>query len=94
MAAYIVATVQIEDPDRFALYARATAGLAEQHGAETVVKGLAEILEGDSMPGERVVVTRFPDKAAARGYIASSEYRQAQALRRGAGRVVMRLVEA
>lgn len=78
MAAYIVATVLIEDPERFAQYARATAGLAERFGGEPVVKGTAVLLEGEALPGERVVVTRFPDTEAARTYVSSIEYIEAR----------------
>ena len=55
MSAYIVATVRISDPERFALYSKGIAGLSERFGGEAVVKGaVAEVLEGDGMVGERV----------------------------------------
>lgn len=93
MPAYIVATVQIHDADRFASYGKAIAGLSEKHGGERVTSGpVAEVLEGDGVVGERVVVSRFPDAAAARAYIASAEYQTARALREGAATVVMRLL--
>lgn len=94
MAAYIVATVRITDPERFALYGKSIAGLSERHGGEPVVRGeVREVLEGDdAAAGERVVVTRFPDAEAARGYIASEEYRSAAVQREGAAIVVMRLL--
>ncbi len=93
MAAYIVATVRIIDPVKFADYAKAIAGLSEKHGGEPVVRGLVEaVLEGDGVVGERVVVTRFPDAESARRYIASPEYQTAKAQRAGAADVVMRLL--
>ena len=39
MAAYIVATVTITDPVRFAEYGKAIVGLSEKFGGEAVVKG-------------------------------------------------------
>lgn len=93
MAAYIVATVRISDPVAFAAYGKAIAGLSEKHGGEAVVKGpVAEVLEGDSPVGERVVVTRFPDEASARAYIDSDAYKAGCALRTGAAEVEMRLL--
>lgn len=93
MAAYIVATVQITDPERFALYSKGIAGLNEKHGGERIAGGpVKDILEGDGVAGERVVVNRYPDEASARAYIASAEYQAAKALREGAGTVVMRLL--
>lgn len=94
MAAYIVATVTIHDPERFSTYSRSIAGLSERFGGEPLVRGpVSELLEGDAAAaGERVVVIRFPDAAAARGYIASPEYQSARRNRAGAADVVMRLL--
>ena len=93
MAAYIVATVRILDADRFRAYTAKLGGLSARHGGEPLVRGQVQaFLEGDGPEGERVVVTRFPDAAAARGYIESAEYRAARALREGTAEVVMRLV--
>ena len=93
MAAYIVATVRITDSVRFGDYGRAIAGLSERHGGEPLVRGaVTEVLEGGSPVGERVVVTRFATAEAARGYIASPEYRSASKAREGAAVVEMRLL--
>lgn len=93
MPAYLVATVRISDPVKFSNYAAAIAGLSEKFGGEYVVRGkVAEVLEGDVDPDERVVVSRFPDEAAARAYITSPEYEAGAALRKGAAEVEMRLL--
>lgn len=93
MAAYLVATVRITNPEKFALYAKAIAGLSERFGGEYVVRGaIADVLEGDVDPAERVIVSRFPDADAARAYIASPEYKAGAAHREGAAEVEMRLL--
>ena len=93
MAAYLVATVRISDPAKFADYGKAIAGLSEKFGGEYLVRGkIAEVLEGDIDPDERVVVSRFPDAEAARAYANSPEYRAGAALREGAAVVEMRLL--
>ncbi len=93
MAAYIVATVRITDPERFAEYGKGIAGLSEAFGGVAVVKGpVAEVLEGNSPVGERVVVTRFENADAARAYLASHQYRTAAAAREGAAEVETRLL--
>jgi uncharacterized protein (DUF1330 family) len=93
MAAYLVATVQITDPSRYAEYAKGVTGLSEKFGGEPVVRGLTEeVLEGEGQVGERVVVTRFPNADAVRSYLASPEYQAAKAHRIGAARMVMRLL--
>jgi uncharacterized protein (DUF1330 family) len=94
MPAYIVATVAITDPVRFAEYGKAIAGLSERFGGEPIARGpVADYLEGEGPANERVVVTRFPDAAAARAYIGSAEYRAASQARAGAAVVTMRLIE-
>jgi uncharacterized protein (DUF1330 family) len=93
MAAYIVATVRITQPDRFAAYGKAIAGLSESFGGTSVVRGaVAEVLEGQSPVGERVVVTRFEDAQAARNYVTSAQYVAAKAMRAGAAEVEIRLL--
>ncbi|KCZ87906.1 DUF1330 domain-containing protein [Hyphomonas johnsonii] len=93
MPAFIVATVEIQDLDKFKAYATTIAGLAEQYGGESVVKGAAiDVLEGSAPAGERIVVTRFPDEASARAYIADPVYADGKARRAGAATVCMRLV--
>jgi uncharacterized protein (DUF1330 family) len=93
MAAYIVATVTITDAAKFGEYVKAIAGLSEKHGGEYLVRGkVAEVLEGDVDPDERVVVSRFPDAQSAIGYAKSPEYLAGKALREGGGTVQTRLI--
>lgn len=93
MTAFLVVTVRIADPARFAEYGQAIAGLAERFGGEYVVRGkVDDVLEGDGDPAERVVVMRFADAASARAYIGSADYQAAARLREGAAAVVMRLL--
>jgi uncharacterized protein (DUF1330 family) len=95
LSAYIVATVDISDPEPFALYAKGIGGLAEKFGGESVVKGaVVEVPEGDAAIGQRVVVTRFPSLDDAKAYLGSAEYQAAAALRKGAAKVVVRLLGA
>jgi uncharacterized protein (DUF1330 family) len=95
LSAYIVATVDITDAERFALYAKGIAGLAERFGGESVVKGaVTEVLEGDIAVGQRVVVTRFPSVEDAKAYLSSPEYRAACEHRKGAASVAIRLMTA
>lgn len=95
MPAYIVAMVRIHDAEKFTQYSRSIAGLSERFGGESLARGkVSEILEGSGEPGERVVVSRYPDLASARAYLASPEYREACQHRVGAADVVVRLVES
>jgi uncharacterized protein (DUF1330 family) len=93
MPAYIVATVRIRDPQRFALYVKAIAGVSERFGGQYLVRGaVAEVLEGEAEVGERVVVSRFPNAQAARDYVNAPDYIAGAQLRIDAAEVETRLI--
>ena len=94
MASYLIATVNITDPGSFAKYLQGIVGLSERFGGEAVVRGqVSEVLEGEAPEGLRVIVSRYPDSASARAYLASPEYQAAKAHRVGAAEVSMLLLE-
>jgi uncharacterized protein (DUF1330 family) len=95
MSVYVVGTVTITDPERFAAYGNAIKGLSAEFGGEPVLAGAASaVVEGDSPIGERVVVTRFPSAEDAMAYLQSPRYLAAKALRAGAAVVNIRIVIA
>ncbi len=94
MAAYLVITAQLRDRERFIRgYGAAAAELTERFGGEYLVRapGLT-VLEGDH-PGGSLVVSRWPDKAAALAFWNSPEYAQARKLRAGIANCQVLLVE-
>ena len=94
MAAYLVVTAQIHDRERFlAGYAAAAAELTERLGGEYVLRAPgAEVLEGEH-PGGSVVVSRWPDRAAALAFWNSPEYAEVRRLRDGIAACQVLLVE-
>jgi uncharacterized protein (DUF1330 family) len=94
MTVYVVTTVQIHDPEKFAIYSRASVGIADRFGAKTMLSGgVSEILEGDGVIGERVMVRSFESKEAVQTYLDSAEYKATAALRAGTATLTMRLIE-
>ncbi|MDM7456319.1 MAG: DUF1330 domain-containing protein [Tepidimonas sp.] len=90
MSAYIIADVDVTDPQQYEEYKRWSSAAIQAHGAEVLVRGGAvTVLEGDWQPS-RVVVLRFPTVAAARAFHDSPEYRRAREARAGAA--VMRMI--
>jgi uncharacterized protein (DUF1330 family) len=90
VTAYIIADVTVTDPEKMAEYRQWSTRAAQEHGAEFLVRGGAfEVLEGPWTPG-RLVVMRFPDRAAAKTFYDSETYRHGRAIRRDAG--IMRMV--
>lgn len=93
MSAYIIAQVDVTDPEQYAQYKELSSQAIAAHGAEVCVRGgSVEVLEGDWVP-TRVVVLRFPDMAAARAFYDSAEYRRARQARAGAATMRMIVVQ-
>ena len=92
MAAYILADVEITNPEQYAEYRKWSSAAFEAHGITPLVRGgLTERLEGRE-PG-RIVVIPFSSLAAARAFYDSPEYTKARAAREGAAIMNMLIVE-
>jgi uncharacterized protein (DUF1330 family) len=93
MAAYLIAEIEISDPETYDKYKARTPGVIEQYGGRFIVRGgKAQQLEGEREPG-RLVVIEFPDVAAARRFYDSPEYRAIIGLRQRASKGRLILVE-
>ena len=93
MAAYVIATVEITDPEAYEEYRRRVPETIERHGGRFLVRGGAsEILEGSWQP-KRVVVLEFPDADAARRWYSSDEYGPLIEIRQRASNAHLLLVE-
>ena len=81
MAAYVIAQVEITDPQAFERYrAEVPATLAAFGGRFIVRGGASETLEGDWQP-QRLVILEFPDRATAKAWWSSQAYAAPKALR-------------
>ena len=73
-AAYFIASISVNDAERFKRYASQTPPTIAAYGGEYLARGTAtHALEGRP-PGERVVVVKFPSVEKARGWYESEEY--------------------
>ena len=85
MAAYVVVDVERTDLERAARYSEMSGPSVERHGGRFLARGGAlDVLEGDWEP-ERLVVIEFVSTDAARAWFDSDDYREARAVREGAG---------
>ncbi len=74
MPAYMIVDLDVRDTARYEDYKRAVPALIAKHGGEYLVRGGAfEVLEGDWQPS-RLVLFRFPDRAAIRAFFADPDY--------------------
>ena len=96
MPAYMIVVAHITDRDKFiGGYAPAAAELVSRFGGRYVLRAPgAEVLEGEIGPNRSVVVSEWPDKAAALRFWNSPEYQQVKQLREGACTAEVLLVEA
>jgi uncharacterized protein (DUF1330 family) len=93
MAGYIIADVQITDPEAYERYkADVPATLAAYGGKFLVRGGRAETLEGNWEPN-RVVVLEFESVEKAQAWWSSQEYAAPKQLRQRASLTKMILVE-
>lgn len=93
MAAYLIADVDVTDPDLYELYKKDLPATLEPYGARYVVRGGAtEVLEGDWNP-KRLVIIEFPDMARLKAWYQSPAYRPLIALRQRAARARLLAVE-
>jgi len=93
MAAYVIAEVEITDPQRYQDYARGVAATIAQYGGRYLVRGGAvEPREGGWEP-KRVVILEFPTMDEARRWYGSADYAPLLAIRHAAARSRMVMVE-
>ncbi|WP_315127120.1 DUF1330 domain-containing protein [Comamonas antarctica] len=87
---YIIASVDVTNPEQYAEYRKWSTQAMQAHGAEVCVRGgEVKMLEGDWNPG-RVVVLKFASFEAAQAFYDSPEYLTAREARAGAA--IMRMV--
>ena len=92
-SAYIIANVDVKDPQQYEAYQRLSTIAMKAHGAEVCVRGGPhEVLEGDWTP-DRLVLLKFASMARARAFYESAEYEAARRARDGVAVMRMVLVE-
>ncbi|CAM3164289.1 DUF1330 domain-containing protein [Sphingomonas antarctica] len=96
MPAYMIVTAKIADREAFIHgYGAAAAKLVEKYRGRYVLRAPgAELLEGDFGDGASMVISEWPDKAAARAFWNSRDYAEAKTMRAGIADVQVLLIEA
>ncbi len=93
MSAYVIAQVEVTDPDRFGEYAKLASIAAEKHGGRYLARGgETAALEGNWDP-PRLVMLEFPSLEQAKRWYDSPEYQQAKQARSGAANMKLIAVE-
>jgi uncharacterized protein (DUF1330 family) len=79
--AYVLANIEVHDPETNARYRERARPIVEQYGGRYIIRGpKVEALEGD-FGLDRLVVLEFPSAQAARTWYHSPEYQEVMKLR-------------
>jgi len=92
-SAYVIANVDVTNPEQYEEYKKLSTIAMKAHGAEVCIRGgKVEVLEGDWNPA-RFVMLKFPSVEQARVFYNSVEYEAAKKAREGAAVMRMLVVE-
>ncbi|MCE5326100.1 MAG: DUF1330 domain-containing protein [Planctomycetaceae bacterium] len=81
MAAYLIAFVDVTDPQRYARYTAVTPGIIKKFGGRFLVRG-GEVRTAEGPPEtRRLVVIEFDSMQRVQSFYDSPEYQQARLLR-------------
>jgi uncharacterized protein (DUF1330 family) len=76
MSAYLIANVDVQDPEKYEDYRSRTGAIVAKHGGKFIVRGgKVHLLEGNPEI-HRLVIIEFPSLEAARGFYDCPEYQQ------------------
>lgn len=84
MAAYLIADVEVTDPQGYEEYRQKVPAIIAAHGGRYLVRGgTTEVLEGDWVP-RRTVILEFPSREKLQAFYRSPEYQPLIAIRQRA----------
>ena len=93
MPAYIIADIEVVEPEGFADYRTRVPAVIAAHGGRYLARGGAiELLEGD-WPAKRIVILEFPDMATLKSFWDSPDYAPLKEIREKSARCRILAVE-
>lgn len=93
MVAYIIARVDIKDPEKYKQYLNVVPEIINSFGGKAIVRGgKTEVLEGCAEE-RRVIILEFPSVQKAKEFYYSKEYGVAKKLRENAATGDLLIVE-
>jgi uncharacterized protein (DUF1330 family) len=87
VAAYVIALIEVTDPEQYRKYMAETPRIIAQFGGRFIARGGEKTtLEGPE-ENRRIALIEFPSLERAKEFYKSPEYQAAKQLRRGAARM-------
>ena len=94
MTAYLIVDTKINDEEAYEEYKIRAKPIVESYGGEYLVRGgCATILENELWTPNRLVVVRFPSRAAAENFLSCDEYDPVKAIRHKHAQTTMTVVD-
>lgn len=93
MPCYVIAHIDVTNPEGFGAYQQKVPGVIAQYGGEYLVRGGHATDMENEMPHPRHVVVRWPDRAAAERFYRSPEYQEILPLRLDNSEGVLTIVD-
>ncbi|MHC4791978.1 MAG: DUF1330 domain-containing protein [Planctomycetota bacterium] len=81
MPAYIVARVDVRDPELLRNYLAATPSIIEKYHGRFIVRGGSTVTLEGPIESRRIVIIEFPELADAEAFYKSPEYSEVRKLR-------------
>jgi uncharacterized protein (DUF1330 family) len=93
MPAYVIAMMEIHDPETYRKYTDRTPPTVKKYGGKFLTRGeTVTTLEGEAYK-DRLVILEFPSKAQVEAWMADPDYQEAMVFRHASSRMRMLLVQ-
>lgn len=86
VSAYLVAVIEVHDPESYKRYAERAPETITKYGGRYLIRGAQPDVQEGEWPLDRLVVLEFPDAEAARRFYHSPEYQEIVPLRQAASK--------
>ena len=93
MAAYVLAEIEITNPEGYKEYTKLVPATIEQYGGKFIHRGgIVHVFEGEWPPRRRVII-EFPSMDAARDWYDSPDYQKPKSMRQANSKGRLLLLE-
>lgn len=93
MTAYVLALIDVKDPQGYAAYAQGVPATIAAHGGRYILRNGPKTPCEGSLPTDRVVVIEFPSVEKARAWYGSDEYQALVPIRQAAAQGSLTIIE-
>ena len=93
MPAYVVAQMKVHDPEKLREYARLAPPYVKKYGGKYLTRGGELTCLENTMCDTRVVISVWPDKAAAEAFFSDPEYLKVAQLRKAASTMEQLIIQ-